>query len=88
MHNIQHDDISLSRNAPILSYLSGSLFKILLYFQTAHSPRWYIHIAGTFHGNAVHARVDMSCLDPKCQSSQHLLHRLHRGVAESNESGK
>lgn len=59
-----------------------------LCFQTAHSPRWDIHTAGTLHGNALHATVVMSCLDTKCQPGQHLLRRVHRGVAESNESSE
>lgn len=77
----------------LISNLSASLLLMALlislwHSQTSHSPRWYLHIAGSFHGDAVHARVEVSRLDPKRQPRRHVLHRLHRGVAESDESGE
>lgn len=61
---------------------------LLLVLQAAHTPRWHLHVAGALHGHAVHARVVVSCLDSKRQSGQHLITRVYRSLAESNESSK
>lgn len=59
-----------------------------LHFQVAHSPRWHLHIVGSLHGHAVYARVDVPLVDPERELSQHFVHRVHGGVAESDESSK
>ena len=56
--------------------------------QASYPTGGYIYFADSCHGNAVHARVGVSSLDPKRHSGQHLLTGLRRSVAKPLENGE